>query len=492
MKRFPLSSGILCTFVLMPLAYCAFGKSDAGDSISRRSYNDPPSKRIDDYSSPGRYTAEEDRGAFFEDNHPLPSLVLSGESYGRESQIAKPQQQSVPNAVPSPNLSSEQTYEWGSSHYDSHSDNARTFSNSRGTESQRLPIHYDFPVDRGHDDTETLPKFASARHDLITSYMATTAGRLRVRASSTVIGGAGGVFLAKSMIPVATAVLGGAGAFSFLVGTVLRTPFGELVRALGLSLILVLQRTTLVRRKYPTWRYVPAFFGVSSSSPRPFPPARNPWKYTPRRSDDVEFSMLYSIVAMAFMGSVCGGNVPVIPVWMGSLTGAALFGVGCTLSSSRGDLCRSMGMRIVALLQELWDIQADLQIIPKAAVVSGQILDRLMIFDRKHRVKDRFLTLVARGYDQVMQATSQVKADGERPKKGSDPDEGNFIVQGKNDAEDGISGRNSPASSIFGRNTGNSQDSRDFQAGAKRHEFENDFEGYALREKSNRSRFWRK
>jgi hypothetical protein len=209
--------------------------------------------------------------------------------------------------------------------------------------------------------------------------------------------------LHQSAIPIGTPVLGSVGAISFLVGTLFRTPFGELVRALGLSLILVLQRTTKIRKTYPTWRYVAAFFGISSRNLRPFPPARNPWKYKPKRSDDVDFSMLYSIIAMAFVGSFCGGNMPVIPTWMGSLAGAGIFALGCTLSSARGDLYRTMGMRVVALLQELWDIQADLKIIPKTAVVSSQVLDKLMIFDRKHKVKDRFLSFATRGYDQVIQ-----------------------------------------------------------------------------------------
>ena len=182
--------------------------------------------------------------------------------------------------------------------------------------------------------------------------MSTSTGKVKVLASSAMIGGGSGVFLAKStMIPIGVPILGSVGATSFLVGTFFRTPFGELVRALGLSLILVLERTSKIRKMYPTWRYVAAFFGLSSRNLRPFPPARNPWRYTPRRPSDVNFSMLYSIIAMAFVGSFCGGNMPFIPTWIGSIAGAALFALGCTLSSARGDLCRTMGMRVVAVLQ---------------------------------------------------------------------------------------------------------------------------------------------
>jgi len=203
--------------------------------------------------------------------------------------------------------------------------------------------------------------------------------------------------------------MGVLGAAIFFAGSFFRTPFGELVRALGLSLILVLQRTSNVRKKYPTWRYVKAAIGSTKRNLRPFPPSRNLWTYEPRRPGDVSFSMLYSILAMSFIGSFCGGSIPIIPTWIGSLAGAGIFAFGCTLSSAKGDLCRTMGMRIVALLQELWHIQTDLRIIPKAAVVTSQVIDKMMLFDRQHRVKDRFLSLVTRAYDKV---TSEMQDDG--------------------------------------------------------------------------------
>jgi hypothetical protein len=217
----------------------------------------------------------------------------------------------------------------------------------------------------------------------------------------------------QSMIPLGTKPLATACAAAFFGGTYFRTPFGELTRALGMSLILVLQRTSRIRRTYPTWRYVPAFFGMGRRV-RPFPPARNPWRYTPRtntRYKDPDFSMLYSVIAMALVGSSVGGNLPMVPTWIGGLVGALMFAYGCTLSSPRGDLCRTLGMRVVAILQELWEIQADLKMIPKAAVVASQVLDKAMIFDRKHKVKDRFLSLVTKGYEQVMTTMSSASAN---------------------------------------------------------------------------------
>jgi hypothetical protein len=121
--------------------------------------------------------------------------------------------------------------------------------------------------------------------------------------------------------------------------------------------------------------------------------------------------MLYSLIAMAFVGSTCGAtlSLPLIPNWIASLAGAATMALATTVDSPRGDLARTMGMRVVALGQELWDIQAKLGIIPKAAIVSSQIIDKCMILDKQHKVKDKFLRLVNAGYEQVLQTADRVQ-----------------------------------------------------------------------------------
>lgn len=209
-------------------------------------------------------------------------------------------------------------------------------------------------------------------------------------------------------------------AISLIVSTWFRTPIGELSRAIGLSLILVLQRTQRIRREYPTWRYVAASVGIIRGGPRdargrprgprPFPPARNPWRYTPRDPRDPDFNMIYTLVSMAMVGSTVGGNLPFIPNWIGALVGASIFSFACTWQNSyRGDLARTMGMRVVRAVSELWEIQADLQIIPKATVVSSQVIDKAMILDRKHRVKDRFLSFANKTYAQASTVAEQIQ-----------------------------------------------------------------------------------
>ena len=134
---------------------------------------------------------------------------------------------------------------------------------------------------------------------------------------------------------------------------------------------------------------------------RPFP-----------RNDDFqssrEISFLYTLLAMGFVGSAAGGNLPLLPTWMGALGGAALLVLGSTLRNARGDLCRSMGMRLVAVVEELLDINAELKVVQKSGVVAGRILDKILILDRKHKVKDRIAAGFTFLYEQVSSATGRM------------------------------------------------------------------------------------
>jgi hypothetical protein len=232
-------------------------------------------------------------------------------------------------------------------------------------------------------------------------------------------------------------------ALVFWISTWFRTPLGELVRAMGLSLLLVLQRSHRIRKTFPTWKYIPAAIGVGSKRGlRPFPPTRNPWRYTPRSPRDPDFNMVFVLVSMAFVGSMVGGNLPVIPPWIGALAGAAFFAFACTWQNPRGDLARSCGMRVVSAVGELWVIQADLAIIPKATVVSSQIIDKAMILDRKHRVKDRFLSLASKGYDQASKLAAQIHEQqrgglgtNDNSNMRNDERDGQFRADGRGDGE---------------------------------------------------------
>ena len=177
--------------------------------------------------------------------------------------------------------------------------------------------------------------------------------------------------------------------------SILRNAYGELSRALGMCLILALQRTSYIRRRYPTWPHVKSSLGVGPR--RPFP----------REDRKDEYQSVLSLVAMGFAGSVCGGNLPLLPAWMGALIGAGTFVVSATPNTAQGDLARTMGMRVVTLVEEVIDINTELRVVQKVGVVSGKILDKILILDRKHRIKDRIVTGITYMYDQVSRATGQ-------------------------------------------------------------------------------------
>ena len=197
-----------------------------------------------------------------------------------------------------------------------------------------------------------------------------------------------------------------------LVAGFLRNDYGELSRALGLALVLTLQRTGSVRREYPTLPHLKAM--VRQGPRRPFPPVEeggSPWRYEPTYQDDPEFKMTYALLAMSLVGSFCGGNVPILPAWMGGILGAVTFASATTGSNARGDLGRSMGMRLVGLVRVALAINSELRILGKTATVGGLVFDKVMIVDRKHRIKDKIVAICKWGYEKVSRTAEQVKEE---------------------------------------------------------------------------------
>ena len=225
--------------------------------------------------------------------------------------------------------------------------------------------------------------------------------------------------------------------FLFVIGF-LRNDYGELSRALvsqdcmivgcvivsishccfnlshtqGLAFVLTIKRTRSVRKDYPTLPHLKAMIGQSQR--RPFPPVEegsSPWKYEPIYRDDPDFTMTYALLAMALVGSFCGGNVPILPAWIGGIVGAVAFASFTTGSNARGDLGRTMGMRVAGLVKVVLNINSELRILGKAATVSGLIFDKIMIMDRKHRIKDKIVAIFKWGYDKVARTAEQVKEE---------------------------------------------------------------------------------
>lgn len=265
---------------------------------------------------------------------------------------------------------------------------------------------------------EETTQFASPRRDVITRYTSTTIGKLKLGISSACVGGMIGGFVGKSIFhqgyPFAIAV-----SFLFWAMNFLRNAYGEMSRAIGMAFLLLFRRLYGIRRRYKTGPHVKAILGMKSR--QPFPPimnnddddgsTENPWKYQPVHRDDPKFEMVKSLACMALIGSFCGGNMPLLPTWIGSSAGAITFAFVATTKNSRGDLVRTMGMRVVALIGEAIEINYDLNIARKTAVVSGKIVDKLLILDRKHRIKDKVWSGMSWVYDKVSTATSRVQND---------------------------------------------------------------------------------
>mmetsp|Transcript_13022 Transcript_13022/g.20255 ORF Transcript_13022/g.20255 Transcript_13022/m.20255 type:complete len:401 (-) Transcript_13022:52-1254(-) len=256
--------------------------------------------------------------------------------------------------------------------------------------------------------------YQSARRDAVTQYMSTKRGRFTLTTSSGIVGAAAGGFIGKSITghpkPFAMGLC-----VVMVFCTLLRNAYGELSKALGLTFIYAFQKTSAIRKRYPTMVHIKSCIGAGPR--RSFPPGGgNPWRYQPEREGDVEFRMLYAIIAMTFIGSICGGNinVPLFPTWLGALGGAAFFALASTFQNARGDLARTMGMRVVGLAQEVIEINAELGVLRKSAVVGGKILDKCLILDRKHRIKDRLAAGFQWGYNQVMRTVDQAQSGGGR------------------------------------------------------------------------------
>ena len=299
------------------------------------------------------------------------------------------------------------------------------------------PIHYNFPVKPSTDPVEISQRdssdqrskdipsrrlypteFTSARQDAVTRFSSTPWGKVKLTASSTLIGSILGSFIGKSITGHAMP-LSSVFAMLFLCSNFFRNDYGELSRSLGLALIYMLSRIRRVRQRYPTGpNRILSAMGIRDRIPFPpqSPEDENPWSYQPQSRIDPDFDMIKSMIAVAVIGSFCGGNVPLIPTWIGSAAGALTLVYVCTTKTGRGDLTRIMGMRVVALVLEALDINRELRISRKSGIVAGKVFDKVMILDRKHRIKDRLVQVLNWVYEKAVSTASQVQQDASQRK----------------------------------------------------------------------------
>jgi hypothetical protein len=295
-------------------------------------------------------------------------------------------------------------------------------------------IHSNPLADQRSKSASTLPSptapFASARQDAVTRFSSTPLGKLKLTTSSTLVGSILGSFIGKSIFGHAMP-LSSIFASLFLLATFFRNDYGDLSKSLGLALIYMLDRVHRVRRRYPTGPgRILAALGLRNRSPfPPFTLEENPWSYQPMTRTDPEFHMIQTMVALAVLGSFTGGSVPGVPTWIGSSVGALAWVWLGTRKTGRGDLVRIVGMRVVAMVLEAWEIQGQLRIGRKSSVVAGRIFDKVMILDRKHRIKDKLILVFNWVYDKLASMASQVQKEESPKPRGTGSDTGTYNLR---------------------------------------------------------------
>jgi len=295
---------------------------------------------------------------------------------------------------------------------------------------------------RYRDDRDA--EYYSPKRDLLTRYTSTKMGKVKVKLSSLVLGYAFGVFLFKSVAIFHMKHTSTCLALVFFVLTFLRNAYSDLIQSLALLAILVMSKLREIRKQYPTFPHIKSILRPRTCPRRPFPYAGNPWQYDSNAVEDenaVQFNMMFTVLAMGMAGAMIGGNIPLVPAFIGSPCGGAAFAFGCTLRSAKGDLARSMGMKVVSTCQEVLYIQKELSVVSKSMVVANRILDKLLILDRKHKIKDKVVALVKWIYDKgsgvVQEAQAGIQRRGEESNKKDDDDSGRRRERDYDDRNDG-------------------------------------------------------
>ena len=184
-------------------------------------------------------------------------------------------------------------------------------------------------------DSERMYESPKAKRDLLTRYTSTKVGKMKVAMSSMLLGYGFGMMISKFIhlpdsgsvsISVITAVCA-------LVLNFFRTVYSELLRSLALVLILTVTKTRDIRRRYPTLPHIKSILRPNTCPRKPFPYDGNPWQYNGERYE--EFNMLYTALAMGLIGGVVGGNIPLVPTFLGGPIGCAAFAFVSTLQDAK-------------------------------------------------------------------------------------------------------------------------------------------------------------
>lgn len=212
-----------------------------------------------------------------------------------------------------------------------------TYKYDETRSSDNNPIDYNFKSN--DDENEVMYESAKVKRDLLTRYTSSKIGKMKVALSSMLLGYGFGMMI-RNMIPLPN------NARSMSVGVIfagcalglnfIRTVYSDLLRSLALVMILTVTKTRDIRRRYPTLPHIKSILRPSTCSRVPFPYDGNPWQYNGGRFE--EFNMLYTALALGLVGGVVGGNIPLVPTFLGGPLGCAAFAFAATLQDAKVSL----------------------------------------------------------------------------------------------------------------------------------------------------------
>ena len=178
----------------------------------------------------------------------------------------------------------------------------------------------------------------------------------------------------------------------------MKNPLGDLFRALGLALILMIKRSESFTARYKILPQLSPFLRLNSRLPFP-PRTDNPWQYQAiDEISDPPFAMIKTLIVLGILGTMFGWQLAkviyILPTWLVGFISGTTSIYGGTLRDPNGDLLRVIGMKIVALTGLLIEINEELLISPKLGEVCHISFSQIAALDRKYQIRRRILDFI--------------------------------------------------------------------------------------------------
>lgn len=252
------------------------------------------------------------------------------------------------------------------------------------------------------------------RYDIVKAYMVSPLSKVIVAVSaaiscSLICGLVVKMLFGKSplFVPLVAFISGAIGCF--LSGT-----FGDLSRALGVFLILLLRRASFGAFSIQIAKQLRASMALSAR--QPFPPGENPWRYKPTPgTSEPNFNMTFTLLSVILAGAILGWTVtkpiPLFPSWLGAIgTGGAL-GYFATLRDGKGDLFRFLGWSLSEGVSEISAAAGEVGLTDKGGVVFANALAYGSKLDGKYKIIEKCQTAFAIVLGAVTSTVAKVRSD---------------------------------------------------------------------------------